>query len=173
MTGGEFVINHAPGNALAKVARRRGALIQRVISLLISLGIGVAIYYFFAEQLGDFRPWVIWFSVGPGVIWALISLTAWLLARAEVRKLGQGPAVAVTREGVWITGNWIPWPSVGALRAKPGRLGRSASLVVDSREGASHSVALDYLDALPATIDSAVRTLSGGRAWIDLSDLDA
>jgi hypothetical protein len=173
MTGGEFVINHAPEAARAKAARLRGALIQRGFSLLLSLGIGVAIYYFFAAQLGDFRQWVIWFSVAPGLVWGSISLAAWLLARAEVRKVGSGPALAVTREGVWITQAWLPWPMVGALRARPGRLGGSALLVVESREGATHTVALDYLDALPATIDSAVRTLSGGRSWIDLSHLDA
>ena len=58
------------------------------------------------------------------------------------------------------------------MLANPGRFGRSATLAVHARDGRTASVPMEYLTALPASIDSAVRALSGGRCWIDLSRLD-
>ena len=73
---------------------------------------------------------------------------------------------------MWIANLWLTWPEVGAVLANPGRFGRSARLAVQGRDGRSAAVPMEYLSALPANIDSAVRALSGGRCWIDLSRLD-
>ena len=95
-----------------------------------------------------------------------------LAIRSRRDRVLPGPAFAVTRDGVWIANLWLTWPEVGAVLANPGRFGRSARLAVQGRDGRSAAVPMEYLSALPANIDSAVRALSGGRCWIDLSRLD-
>lgn len=172
MNGDDFVVSFAPQAAAAKLAQKRGELRQRIISLVISIAIGVAIWYFYREQLGNFGPWVIALSSAAGLVWLVISLIGWLIARRELRRVGEGPAVAVTRDGIWALGQWTPWPTVGSLSAAAGRWGRTPDLVIAPRDANPVKVPMDYLDTLPATLDSAVRALSGGRSWIDLSRLD-
>lgn len=172
MNGGEFVVSYAPQPALQRVAKRKAEVRQRITSLVISVLIGVAIWYFYRDQLGSWGPWVIALSSVTGLIWLLISLAGLWIARDDAKRVGQGPVVAVTREGLWVAAQWIPWPQVGGLSARPRAFGRSPELVFESRDGAAAKVPMDYVDALPATLDSAIRALSGGRSWIDLSHLD-
>lgn len=170
--GGEYVVYFAPDAARAKVARRRSMLIQRLISTAISVGIGAAVWYFFAYQVGSFGPWLVGSALAVGLVWLIIALTGLLIARSDAKQVNPGPAFATTRDGVWIAGLWLSWPEVGSFRAAPGRLGRSPQLRVEGRDGRAATVPMEYLSALPANIDSAVRALSGGRSWIDLSRLD-
>ena len=66
----------------------------------------------------------------------------------------------------------LPWPEVGSVVVRPGTLGGSALLVATGRDSSASRVPLDYTDTMPATLDTAVRVLSSGRAWLDLSRLD-
>ncbi len=169
---GEYVVFYAPEVVQAKVKRWRSMLIQRLISTAISVAIGAAIWYFFAAQVGSWGPWLIGSALVIGLIWVVVSVTGLLVVRRDGRQAQPGPAFAVTRDGVWIAQLWLTWPEVAAILANPGRFGRSAQLKVQSRDGRSAAVPMEYLSALPANIDSAVRALSGGRSWIDLSRLD-
>ncbi len=169
---GEYVVYYAPEAAQAAVKRRRSMLIQRLISMVISVAIGGAVWYFFADQVGSFGPWLIGSALAVGLVWVIVTGVGLLQARADAKLVSAGPAFATTRDGVWVAGLWLPWPEVGGFRAAPGRFGRSPLLRVDARDGRSASVPMNYLSALPANIDSAVRALSGGRTWIDLSRLD-
>ena len=169
---GEYVVFYAPEAAQAKVARWRSMLIQRLISTAVSVAIGAAIWYFFPSQVGSWGPWLVGSALVIGLIWVIISVTGMLIARGDAKQVAPGPAFAVTRDGVWVAQVWLTWPEVGSVLANPGRFGRSARLTVDARDGRSVAVPLEYLSALPANIDSAVRALSGGRCWIDLSRLD-
>jgi hypothetical protein len=45
--------------------------------------------------------------------------------------------------------------------------------VATGRDQRTQELLLDYTDVLPATLDSAILALSGGRARVDLSRLDA
>ena len=78
----------------------------------------------------------------------------------------------MTREGLWIADRALTWPELGGVRAKQRFFGGSPDLIVDARDGGSAALPMDYLSEKPATIDSAIRALSGGRQWIDLSRLD-
>jgi hypothetical protein len=40
------------------------------------------------------------------------------------------------------------------------------------RDNSTVKVPLEVTDAMPASLDSVVRVLSGGRTWVDLSRLD-
>lgn len=169
---GEYVVFYAPEAVQAKVKRWRSMLIQRLISTAISVAIGAAVWYFFADQVGSWGPWLVGSALVVGLIWVIVSVTGLVIARRDAAQVQPGPAFAVTRDGVWIAQLWLTWPEVGAVLANPGRFGRSARLVVNARDGRSAAVPMEYLTALPANIDSAVRALSGGRCWIDLSRLD-
>lgn len=170
--GGEFVVSYVRQPALVSVSRWWFTLKMRLISFVVSLLIAFAVWYFFGDRVPGLGPWMVGFSSTLGAVWVAVSLAGWLLARRELTRIGQGPALAVTRDAVWIGGVWVGWPQIGALRAAPRSFGRSPDLVVDLRDGRSTELPLHYLDALPATIDSAIRALSGGRTWIDLSRLD-
>ncbi len=169
---GEYVVSYAPEAVRAKVARWRSLLIQRIITMVISIGIAAAIWYFFAEQIGWFGPWLVGSAVVGGLVWVIVSVTGFLLTRRDGREVIGGPAFAVTPAGVWSAGLWLTWPEVGSFQAPPGRFGRSPRLLVQGRDGRASAVPMEYLSALPASLDSAVRALSGGRCWIDLSRLD-
>ncbi|MFT3860741.1 hypothetical protein [Micropruina sp.] len=169
---GEYVVFYAPEAVQAKVARWRSLLIQRLISTAVSVAIGAAVWYFFAAQVGSWGPWLVGSALVVGLIWVVISGSGLLIARRDARPVAPGPAFAVTRDGVWVAGLWLTWPEVGAVLANPGRFGRSPQLKVEARDGRSAAVPMEYLSALPANIDSAVRALSGGRCRIDLSRLD-
>lgn len=163
---------YAPDAVAVKVKRWRSMLVQRIISGAVSVAISAAIWYFFPTQIGSWGPWLVGSAIVIGLVWIAISLVGLLVVRADGKQVQPGPAFAVTRDGVWIANLWLTWPEVGAVLANPARFGRSPKLRVDSRDGRSATVPLDYLTALPANLDSAVRAMSGGRTWIDLSRLD-
>lgn len=169
---GEYVVFYAPEAVAAKTKRWRSMLVQRLISMGISVAIAIAVWYFFAAQVGQWGPWLVGSAFVVGLVWVIISAIGLLVAQRDGRQVQPGPAFAVTHDGVWIAQLWLTWPEVGSIRAAPGRFGRSARLIVQGRDGRSAVVPMEYLSALPASIDSAVRALSGGRSWIDLSRLD-
>ena len=164
---GEYVVFYAPEAVQAKVARWRSMLIQRLISTAVSVAIGAAIWYFFPTQVGSWGPWLVGSALVIGLIWVIVSVTGMLIARGDAKQAKGTKRSLPSRAQLWLT-----WPEVGAVLANPGRFGRSPRLRVDARDGRSAAVPMDYLSALPANIDSAVRALSGGRCWIDLSRLD-
>jgi hypothetical protein len=82
-------------------------------------------------------------------------------------------AIGLNRHGVLVGQAWYPWSELGSLVVRPGRFGASARLVATGRDARTAQVLVDYTDALPASLDSAVVAMSGGRARVDLSRLDA
>ena len=83
-----------------------------------------------------------------------------------------GLAIGVNRDGVMIAQRWLTWPEVGSMVVKPGTWGASNSLVTTARDNTTQRVPLELTDAMPASLDSVVRVLSGGRIGVDLSRLD-
>lgn len=157
-----------------------GEQVRRVRRLaLIRLGWAV---FSIAAVLIAWRVWPdatsgwVWWYVGLTGAWALVRLVIdvfrWRFALADSRAAAQGLAIGLNRDGVMINREWLPWAEVGSVRALPGRLQTSARLVTTSRDRRSFSVPLDFTDAMPASVDSAMRVLSAGRVWVDLSRLD-
>lgn len=172
MNGGEFGVYFRPELAQARVARAVRRLRARVIGLALSLGIAVGAWFAFPDLM---QQWGLWFFVPTLVIegvYLAVASFLWLRARTDAQRVGQGLALGVNRDGLLAGQVWFPWPEVGSLTVQPGRLGGSASLLISGRDATNSSVPLEFTDVLPATIDSAIRALSGGRAWIDLSRLD-
>lgn len=169
---GEFGVYYRPELAQAQVTRARARINARLVGLVLSLGIGVAAWFAFPDLM---QQWGLWLFVPTLVIESLLigfNVVQWLRLRRDAERAGAGLALGANRDGLLVGETWIEWPEVGALTVEPGRLGTSASLAVIRRDATSVRLPLDYTDTLPASIDSAIRALSGGRAWIDLSRLD-
>ena len=105
-----------------------------------------------------------------------MAVTLSVLRLVRVRRdagLAQpGLAIGLNRDGMLVGQRWLLWPEVGSVIVRPGGLGGSSMLVATGRDRSTSRVPLDYTDTMPATLDAAVRVLSGGRAWLDLSRLD-
>ncbi|MBK9159587.1 MAG: hypothetical protein WAV45_06225 [Propionibacteriaceae bacterium] len=172
MTGSHVVISYDPAPAAAKVARWRWTLTWRVGYLLVMVVLRIVAEFFKTQPYVDLAiEWLTWTLVA-SVVLIVYGLIRWWLAAREAKRVGVGPAIAIGREGIYSEKATLAWPELGGVTATNGRLGGSPTLTFTGREGAAVAFPMDYLDTLPATIDSAVRTMSGGRARIDFSRLD-
>ena len=168
----EYGVYYRPDLVARGVARARGLLVSRVVSTLISAALIGASWYFWPDQFGSWAPWLIGISAGTGIITIGISLIQFLRVRSDARIAQPGLAIGLNRQGMLVGQRWFPWPEVGSLVLKPGVLGSSTALVTTDRERGSGSIPLDFTDTMPATLDAAVRVLSSGRAWVDISRMD-
>ncbi|HEY3337031.1 MAG TPA: hypothetical protein VGK18_00895 [Propionicimonas sp.] len=168
----EYGVYYRPDLVANRVRRARGMLVSRAVSTVISAGIVAACWYFWPDQFGSWAPWMIGLSVATGLATTVYSLIEFLRVRADAKLAQPGLAIGLNRQGMLIGQRWFPWPEVGSVVLKPGVLGASTSLVTTDRARATGLVPIDYTDTMPATLDAAVRVLSSGRAWVDLSRMD-
>lgn len=173
MSGDEYGIYYRPEVAAGRFRRARAMLIWRIGSLALSLGAIGAAWLLWPEQFGPWAPWLLTVSAISGGLYLTISSVQFVRVRRDAAAAQtQALAIGLNRDGLLAGQLWLPWPEVGSLVVRPGFWGGSSVLSVTSRDQRSGRVALDYTDTLPAALDSAVRALSAGRAWIDLSRLD-
>ncbi|MBK9696271.1 MAG: hypothetical protein IPO80_02305 [Propionibacteriaceae bacterium] len=173
MPGDEFGVYYQQELVQARVQKARSGLLRRLGSTLLSIGLIVAAWFGFPDAFAGMAPWLIGSTAAIGGVGAIYQLVLLLVARSDAAKVPGGLAVGLNREGVLVGTSWFPWGQVGALVVRPGRLGSSATLVATGRDNTSQRILLDYTDAKPAALDSAILALSGGRARVDLSRLDA
>lgn len=156
--------------AVQRHAQQRRLLISRIISLVISVGISFAIWWFFRDQLGG-----LWWILLVGLVLPVGQLVRTLVnlrrAKQELTTVHDGFVLGFGREGLQVEDAFLPWDAVGRLAAVPAR-GRRDRLVVEAAGAPPHSVPLDYLTVMPATLDAGVRALSGGRCHVDFTALD-
>lgn len=168
----ELGIYYQPDLAADQVRRVRRLLLIRLGWALLTIVAVIVAWRVWPEATSG---WV-WWYVGLSGGWALVLLIADVVrlrfAQADARAAQQGLAIGLNRDGAMINREWLPWAEIGEVRALPGRLHTSLRLVVISRDQRRFSVPLDFTDAMPASVDSAMRILSAGRAWVDLSRLD-
>lgn len=172
MSGEEYGIYYRPEAALQSLGASRKALVRRGISILISLAVIGLAWLVWPREIGDWLPWMIGFSLASGLAWAAIDLTRFRIARRDARLANSPLAIGLNRDGIMVGTTWFSWPQVGAITVRPGRLGGATRLTVTGRDKVSAVVPLSYTDTMPASLDAAVRALSGGLAWVDLSALD-
>jgi hypothetical protein len=170
--GDEFGIYYRPEVAAGRVGAARMTLFFRIGSLVFSGVVIGVLWAVWPETFGSLAPWFLAASLISGGGMAVASLIAWLRAGADAKIAVPGLAIGLNRAGVLIGQHWLTWPEVGSLVIKPGSLGASTALVATGRDNFSVRVPLDVTDAMPASLDSVVRVLSGGRTWVDLSRLD-
>ena len=173
MSGDEFGIFYQPELAAARVARTRRSLVWRFGWTLVLVGVGVVGWIVYPDEFGPSAPWFIGSAAVIGLALGSWEIVQFIKARSDAKRVWPGLALGANRDGVLVGRDWLPWPEVGSLEMLPGRLGSSSRLVATARDQRSQEVLLDYSDVLPASLDSAIVALSGGRARVDLSRLDA
>ena len=168
----EYGVYYAEGMADRHLARTRTQLWWRIGSMVLSIGLSALAWYLWPDQFGAWAPWVIGVSAVSGSISVGFSVVQLVRVRADADLARPGLAIGLNRGGMLIGQRWLTWPEVGSVIVRPGALGASAALVATGRDQSRSRVPLDYTDTMPATLDAAVRVLSSGRAWLDLSRLD-
>jgi hypothetical protein len=160
----------------AKACRRQLTVNLAVFAFIVGLGVAAILFDQFDPGSGQSDWGYLLASSFPIpatiiLIMTVFTLVAYLRA-AKTANSAEGLAIGLNRDGILIHGQWLPWPEVGDLKVLPSRWGGSTQLRVSSRDGAQLSLPLIYTDTMPAELDIAVRTLSSGRARVDLSRLD-
>lgn len=168
----EYGVYYRDGAAPGHLAHVRRTLWWRVGSTAVSLAITGAAWLIWPDVFADWAPWLLGISAASGLVTIGYSVVQLLRVRADAGRVRPGLAIGLNRDGMLVGERWYPWPEVGAVSVRPGTLGASATLVATGRDNSSVRVPLDYTDTMPATLDTAVRVLSSGRAWVDLSRMD-
>jgi hypothetical protein len=168
----ELLVPYDSTAPLAKMKRRRRAVRSRIVSLIITVAILIALYLWQREAFGP-GLWVVYgvlFAISLGLL--AVSIIGYVQAKQDLAGIGQGVAVRIGRAGVQVADAFAYWPQVSSLHVVKGRVGRSPRLRLD-HAGGSAEVPLDQLDVLPATLDTTARAYSAGRHGVDLTALDA
>ena len=130
--------NRALADSRVQQAKRNRK--SRVISLLFSLAITAALWWFLREQIGGFTFWLV-----VGLIIPLVQLARSILgvvrANRDLRAVHDGLALGFGRNGLQVEESWLSWPEVGRIAAVP-LGGRSDQLVVQPREGEARTLPL-------------------------------
>jgi hypothetical protein len=169
----ELLVPYDPEPLTEKVARRRALVRSRIISLVITVAILIAVYLWQRDQLHGTGFLVVYSVVlGTSVIWLVVVLILYVRARSALRGLTSGVAIRVGPPGIQIGGLAAPWSQVASVAAvKPG-LGKGPVLRLSLVDGRQSVVPFDHVTVFPATLDSAVRAFSASRHGVDLSALD-
>jgi hypothetical protein len=169
----EMVVPYDAGPLTDKVARRRALVRSRIVSLVITVVILVAIYFWQRDQLvGSGFPVVYGVVVGIPVIWLVVVLIMYVRARKQLRTLQPGIAVQIGPPGIMVAGLGASWPEVAAVAAvKPG-VGKGPVLRLTLHDGRQAAVPFEQITVFPASLDGAVRAFSASRHGVDLSALD-
>lgn len=168
----EFGIYYRPELAGEQVRRVFRLMLFRLGSALLSIALVIIAWRVWPEATSGWVWWYVGLAGGWGLVLLIVDVVRWRFAHADARAAQQGLAIGLNRDGVMINREWLPWAEVGEVRALPGRLNTSTRLVATSRDQRRFTVPLDLTDAMPASVDSAMRILSAGRVWVDLARLD-
>lgn len=169
----EYPVFFVPELAQARLAAARRNRTWRIVSLVISTVILAAIWWFLRDQLGPVTWPVIVISLAFPLAYLAWAIVQEVRARKAVRTVTGGLALGVGRGGLVLPDGYLPWAEVGGVHAASGRFGRGDELRIEGPGGRAAALPLDYLSAKPATIDGALKALSGGRCRVDFSRLDA
>ena len=169
----ELVVPYDPGPLIDKVARHRALVRSRIVSLVITVAILVAIYFWQRDQLqGNGFLIVYGVVVAIPVVWLIVVLIMYLRARKQLQTLRSGIAIQVGPPGIMVAGLGATWPQVAAVAAvKPG-IGKGPVLRLTLHDGRQAYVPFEQITVFPATLDGAVRAFSASRHGVDLSALD-
>jgi hypothetical protein len=169
----ELVVPYDAGPLTEKVARRRALVRSRIISLVITVVVLVAIYFWQRDQLQGKGFLVVYgVVVAIPVVWLVVVLIMYFRARKQLRTLRPGIAVQIGPPGIMVAGLGASWPEVAAVAAvKPG-VGKEPVLRLTLHDGRQAAVPFEQITVFPATLDGAVRAFSASRHGVDLSALD-
>ena len=169
----ELNVAYDPGQIAEKVSRRRRQVRSRVISLIITVVVLVAIYLWRRDELqgaGFFTVYGV--ILGLSLVWLGVVVFLFVRARQELASIGEGTAVRIGRAGIQVAGLGAGWPEVVSITVAKAGIGRGPLLRLDLSDGRQAGVPLDQITSYPATLDSTARAFSAGRHGVDLTALD-
>jgi len=168
----QLIIGFNPMAAANKVAYLGSQIRSRLIWLGVSIVLCIVIWRWQAEVVsGEVIGWLFGIGIAYSLIYLLIGIFNWQRAKSALAAISPGVAATVDRQGIWMQGTGMAWPQIAKVAITPGRFGGSPNLVVRRVDGPAVDISLALLDALPGTIDTAVRAYSGGAQSLDTSKL--
>lgn len=173
MAPDELVVNFNPIPAAERVANYHGMMRSRAIWFGVALVLCLVLYVWQRDSLSVVST-VLLFVVGLGgsLVWLGFAVVMWQLCRRSLRALGEGVAVRIGRQGIEVTDRFVAWDQIERVSTQRGPICVGPRLTVVERGRSAYLVPLTYLDALPGTLDSALRAYSGGRVSLDVTHLD-
>jgi hypothetical protein len=169
----ELRVPYDPQMIELKVQRRRRRMRSQLISLGVTVLIMAGIYLWQRDQLKGAGFLVVYGVVlGVALIGVLVFLLGYRQSKRELAAMGTGTAVRIGVPGVQVAGVFAAWSDVASLGAVRGGVGRAPLLRLATTDGRQATVPFDQIPTYPATLDSTVRALSGGRHGVDLTALD-
>lgn len=174
MSQPELVVAYNAVPTASRVARARQTLVFRAISAVVSLAIVIFLLRVVGQDWAATVRWgtfLVWGVVT--AVWFALSIISLVRARADLQRVGVGPALVLSPQGVQIDGRRFTWPEVAAIKVVGSDVGAGPRFVVEPVSGESASIPLSFLDAMPGTLDSAARAYSLGRHGVDLARLDS
>lgn len=167
----DFPVFFDPGPAVARWRAYRGAIVSRVIGLVVSALIWGVLWWISRDNLWEGFWWVLGISMGLSVVLLVWSIVRSVLAKREIHELHEGLAIGIGRGGIFLDG-YLPWThATSFVTRRPGLRG-SHRLVVTAANGVRRELPLEWLSSSPASVHGAVWALSDRRFAVDLSVFD-
>lgn len=160
-----------PEPAVLRYKAFRKGIAWRVGSLLLSGAIWGAIWWFSKDNLWEGFWWLLGISMGVSVAFLVLAIVRTVLAKRDLNRMHEGLALGIGRDGLYLDG-FLPWGHVRSLEARTSPVRGSVQLVVTSTENIRRDLPLEWLSASPASVDNAVRAMSGRRFALDLTRFD-
>jgi F0F1-type ATP synthase assembly protein I len=169
----ELNVPYDPQTIELKVQGRRRRMRSQLVSLGLTVVILAGIYLWQRDQLQGAGFLVVYGLVlAIPLILFLVFLLGYRQSKRELATMGTGTAVRVGVPGIQVAGVFAGWSEVASLGAVPAGIGRAPLLRLATTDGRQATVPFDQIATYPATLDSTVRALSGGRHGVDLAALD-
>lgn len=192
-----MVVAFNPVPAAGRVARHQATRLRLALEALVVVVVGALIWavsrksFNVGTLLGMLLSWLVLFLI----LFVIQSLRL-RSARKALLTIDEGTALRIDPAGVAVRRSLrdtrgsragfsdvatdprepeldlVAWDGVSRLAVLGTSMGAGPVLRVEDDAGHRWEVALSWLDALPGTIDSAVRAWSGGRQGLDASALD-
>lgn len=181
LSGGDaFVVAWNPVPTASRVATASRSLRMSLVSSLL-FPVVILVVWLATGRSNQILVTLALVSLAISAVFAIARIVRLAAARRALARVPRGDAMRIDREGITVTSleespgaapTFLPWLQVTGVRAAGKSTGVGPDLVV-SYPGGQWRAPLSFLDALPGTIDSALRAYSGARVGLDLSGLDA
>lgn len=176
-TSEALVVGYNPVHTAGRMARAQTRLRRSLVTVGFIVVLNIVLWFVYGQDqgarvflLGAIPSAIIVIGL---IVWRLIVLRS---AREALADVGSGEAFRIDHGGITvIQGDKrqpISWDTIREVKAEGSSTGSGPNFVVEHSQG-RYAVPLSFLDALPGTIDGAMRAYSGGRRGLDLSQLDS
>lgn len=171
-----FVVNYTPVAMAQRAAKFRAKGRARLISLVIQVLITVALYFWFKPATDDWFFWLLVAGLAYSVLLVVVSFVKMVRSRTATSRVENRPALKVNPAGLVLAtsaaGEVVSWEELTSLKGVNKYFNPGPRLAFQWGDGRKWSVPIILLDALPGTIDQAIRAYSRGRFGLDLSAVD-